>query len=175
MESRRLTALDRIVVTVESPDSSLRVVMHGRNSVEVTFAPGAHRFADARTLGQRLGQLGTATFTAYRRAYLAAISEEIGGPLRDGGVSPDPKVRRYREETSELRLAATSPNGWIRATSIGLARWDFSLHPSTCEQLSEAQFVSELRSVVRAVLADFDRQALAVLSEIRQSPPMARR
>jgi hypothetical protein len=146
--------LDRIVVETRSPDQNISVTMHGRTEIEMWFSPGAYDRYDDSALAGQLSALATSTWVEYRRRYLAALSEEVGDTVRSEDRSYSPKLVKYQQELAELVLSGTSSAGWVRAGSVGLVRWTFTLHPGACRRLSEAEFVAETHSAVHALLAD---------------------
>jgi len=158
--------LDRITVQTRSPDGNIRVTMHGRGSIEMWFAPGAYERYGERALAHQLGVLATSTWVEHRRRYFAALSEEVGDTVRSDDRSDSPKVAGYRRALAELRLSGGSSAGWVQATSISLVRWEFRVREGACRQLGEAEFVGEVHSAIRAVLADYDRQVREVQARL---------
>jgi hypothetical protein len=166
MDGLRLGPLDRIVVRVQSPDQNISVVLRGRSDLELTFARGAYQYMDERHLGFQLDRLATTTWAAYRRAYLAALSEEIGERVSGESRSLSPRMASYRQAIEALTVRGASTHGWVKAVSVALARWEFAVQRGACSQLDERQIIAEIGSAVRAVLADFDSKVRDIHTEM---------
>lgn len=166
MDGLRLGPLDRIVVRVQSPDQNISVVLRGRSDLELTFARGAYQYMDERHLGRQLDRLATTTWASYRRAHLAALSEEIGETVSGEDRSPSARMAAFRQAIADLRLRGRSTHGWVEAISVGLARWEFAVQPGACSHLTEAQLIAEIGSAARAVLADYASKVRGIHAEM---------
>jgi hypothetical protein len=168
--SERKGALDRIDVSTESVDRNMTVRMRGRGGIELRFAPSAYESYDATVLGRQLSQLATLTWVAYRRAYFAAVSEEVGQTIRGDERSGNPAANQFRDDVAALTLSGRSTGGWVSVTSAALVRWEFSVRPGACARLSEQEFIGEVHSTVSEVLDDYDEQVREVLAEMSGAP-----
>ena len=154
-----LGPLDRIVVNTRSPDRNIHVTFRGRHGIELRFAHGAYFRYDDASLAAQLGPLATTTWAEYRRAYFAALSEELGRAVRPEDRSDSSRLNEYRQELAQLKLSGDSPGGWVQASSVGLVRWRFQLRPGARRGLSTEEFIAEVHGAVRAVFADYDSKA----------------
>src|SRR5204863_8427102 len=97
--------LGRFVVNRRSPDRNIHGTFRGRHGIELRFAHGAYFRYDDASLAAQLGPLATTTWAEYRRAYFAALSEELGRAVRPEDRSDSSRLNEYRQELAQLKLS----------------------------------------------------------------------
>jgi hypothetical protein len=161
--------LDRMVITVTSPDGNIRATINNAVHVDVEFLPGAFPRYDERRLGQQLARLGVNTFIgfkrgraeAYRRSYAMSAEEAE----RAGRPSADPRRARYEEQLDQLRGEGRSAGGVIHVTTVGMLRWSVEIRPGSIHRLGEERFLAEIHSALDSLLNDRQLKIIMLKAE----------
>jgi hypothetical protein len=150
--------LDRMVITVTSPDGNIRATINNAVHVDVEFLPGAFPRYDEYRLGQQLARLGVNTFIGFKRGRTEAYRRSYGLSAeeaeRAGQPSTDPRRLRYEEELDRLRGEGRSTGGVIHVSTIGMLRWAVEIRPGSIHRLGEERFLAEIHSALDSLLTD---------------------
>ncbi|MFG2037239.1 hypothetical protein, partial [Dactylosporangium sp. NPDC048998] len=122
---RFVDRLAQVAITASSPDDGIKAEVRADDYFQVWFAAGAYRRYDASTLSQQLARLASLLWTRYRREYLYALEEHLGG-LRDDGYER-PEERIYWEQLEQLVARGASDRGEVRVQSRALVSWEFEI------------------------------------------------
>lgn len=158
--------MDRLTVTVRSPDGKIVGHLANRTHVRIEFLADSYYEYDRQSLERQLASLGKLLWVGRRRGSLRALSEVVGYEVtgREERVSDDSK--EYDQRLRELELGGQSIDGHIRILCTGWQDWAFEIEDDALEELSEGQFLSELDSAVRDLLTDNAEQVSALKAEI---------
>ncbi|GIG65853.1 YbaB/EbfC family nucleoid-associated protein [Phytomonospora endophytica] len=165
--SRLKDLLDRMVVTVRSPDNMIKARLYEQKRLQVAFRPGAYERYRADRLEHQLSRLGTLMWTGYRRGYYAALGEVTG---RAHDPSPrratwDPNRRRFQEEQATTPFEGASPSGLVRVTNVGMMDWRVTVEPEALKLRDEHGFADELAAAGRSLLADYRVKTVVMKDE----------
>lgn len=155
--------LDRVVVEETSPDGGIVATQIHRNQITLQFRRGAYRRYNEAALENQLAALARAVRINCQRSFYETISAVTGQSMTVGEAERDldGPDRRFREAQRALRVAATSPGGWITAETQGLDNWRVHIKRGALRALAEEEFVAEATAGLRDLLRahrDRDRE-----------------
>jgi hypothetical protein len=156
---RRPDPLELITVTVTSPDRRISATVSDGDKVTLRFVTGTYRRYDERTLGHQLAQLATVAWVNYQKSYFKAFSAAAGQTLRGDDREYTPEGLAYKRGLAGLRCEGDSDERSVHLESVGLVHWQVEIGDGACRALTEAQFLAEVSSALRALLTDYYRQA----------------
>lgn len=130
--------LDKMVVSVTSPDRNIRARVTNAKDVEVEFAPRAFERYDEERLSHQLARLGVSAWVGYHRgrseAYRKSLnlsSDELAAAEKP---SDDPHRRRYEEALNAIEAEGLSTRGMLRVRTRGMMQWKVDIAPGAIRQ-----------------------------------------
>lgn len=153
--------LSLLAVEAQSPDGRLTATAQGRDDVRVSFAADAYRSYRADVLAHQLEALATLLWARYRRSYLEVVSSWTD---RDEEPEPSAEDREFERRLTEVNLVGSSPDGWVVLRSRALVSWQVEIIGDPVRSLTEREFLAEVDSAVRDLLADH-RAKLILLTD----------
>lgn len=161
--------LDRMVVTVNSPDERIHAQVTNYHDVDIWFSTGAYDRYDEDELAHQLARLGVLTWVAYHRGRSEAYQKSQGLSAQELAAAErpatDPHQRRYEEELNAVEAEGVSSGGTVRIRTRGLMQWDVVIEPGTTRRLGEAAFLNELHTAMRSLLGDREVKIITLKSE----------
>ena len=108
-------------------------------------------------LESQLTELAHAVRSSCRRAFYEAVSEVTGWSVtaEEAERELDDRDRRFREAQQALRVAVSSPGGWVIVETQGLDHWHIRIKKGALRRLDEQDFVAETMAGLGELLATF--------------------
>jgi hypothetical protein len=143
--------LDTIHLTVRVPGTDIEAELRNRSDVTISLGDGGYQWIAERDLEHHMASLARLLYTAWVRAYHAALPDAF---LSAMNASPDQRDRDFLAARAQLREHGTSRDGRIAISATDMHDITVRITPGTLRSLPEAQFVADTREAVAALLAD---------------------
>lgn len=156
--------IDKMNVTVTSPDGNIRATLVNRNRIGLEFRSGAYEAYAKPSIEHQLERLALLLWSGYRKGYNAILNDgRSDRPERRTVVPRDEAQRRFYQAVSEIHVRAKSPSQVVRMQTIGMQRWKVRLSDDALT-LPELRFGQEVLQAGGDVLNRF-RGRIAQLKE----------
>lgn len=148
--------MGRLKLTVTSPDRGITAQVTGDVSIDFTFEQGAYRRYTPGELSRQLAAVCQLGWTGYRRASMIAWGKAVGEEYADEEKYPSSKAQQELfAARKNLEISGRSGRGVIAVSNCGWRDWQVHLAPGTLTTLSEQEFVTEGRSAMASLMADY--------------------
>lgn len=154
--------LNKMVVTVSSPDGQIEGVLRDRDAVSVEFRVGTYRRYQERTLEYQLARLATLLWTGYQRGYNDAVAAATGRPVQDGRHLWDARRRAFRDAQAATVAEGMSVGERVFITNTGMLSWQVVIKDGTIAAVDEKEFAVECVSAFDRLMMDY-RHKMALL------------
>lgn len=144
--------LDRMQVRASVAGSPVAGFLHDRDEVEISFAPGYYDRADEAPLERHLAALARVLWAEYMRQYYAALSTAFGLTVTKDPPAIGRQDKEYVALRQDLVAEGWSGDGRILVTVRGMETWNVRVTPGTLRELTEAEFVTQLREAAGALI-----------------------
>lgn len=141
-------------VRVSSPNGGIFARLDGRESVQLSFAPGYYERASDHDLESQLTQVARLLWTARMRAYNTIIADEYHESII---IDPTPQSqldREFYDQRDNLLATGRSSDGRIEVTVRGMRDWKVRITPGTSRELSEDAFASAAATAASQLISD---------------------
>lgn len=161
--------MDRLDMTVQSPDKNIKARLTNRTRIAFTFRPETYPLYAEWTLSRQLAAVAQLLWVGRRRASLMARREALGDAAADTFEEPrNPEQAEFFRDRAEIEVSAVSQSGRIAASMTGWTRWHVEVQPRTVQELTEAQFCADAVSVFPPMLHEYQRQYRLLLDELHR-------
>lgn len=128
--------LASIHVRARVPGTEIHGEMRHPGHIAVTFGPDTYEWLHEQHLAHHLATLARQLHAGWTREYRAALADS----LLNVDPADDVRDHAYERARDQLTTTATSPDGRITISAVGLR--DFTVHitPGTLHTLNEHQF-----------------------------------
>jgi hypothetical protein len=143
-----------MTVRVSSPNGGIFARLDGRESVQLSFAPGYYERAAEHDLESQLTQVARLLWTSRMRAYNAIIADEYQESLI---IDPKPQSqldREFYDQRDNLLAVGRSADGRIEVSVRGMRDWKVRLAPGTAGVLSEEDFARAAATAATQLISD---------------------
>ncbi len=152
--------LDGIRFRVFVPGVDISAELRDRKNVTLAFGNGIYSQASEKDLERHLGTLARLLFVQWVREYQSARGEDYGIKL---GTQAD---RDYEQARAEIVAIGQSDDGRVRIRSRGMQSVEVIVAAGTVREVSEVDFVGDVRQAVTMLIDDHMTQILELKRRI---------
>ena len=164
--SKYLELMNRLDMTVQSPDKNIKARLTNRTQITLMFKPDTYPLYAEWTLSRQLAGLAQLLWVGRRRA---ARREAMGDDAAMAFEDPrNPDEARYFEKRTEIEVSAISQSGRISASMTGWTRWRFEVQPRTVRELTEGRFCADAVSVFPPMLHEYQQKNALLLDKLHR-------
>lgn len=144
--------LDQMRVHASVDGGAVSAVLHDRQQVDISFAPGFYRRATDAVLEEHLASLARLLRVEYDRQYYAVLSKASGETITKDPPPVGWRDTEYVTQREELIAEGASAGRRIVITARGLQSWRVSIAPGTVYDLDETQFADQVGEAAAGVI-----------------------
>jgi hypothetical protein len=142
--------LDAIELHVRVPGTEIEAHLRRRDEITISFGPDRYAWLGERDLEHYLASLARLLYTAWSRAYRAALSDAFLAAMGP----EDQRDRDFLAARSELHERGVSNDGRITITAVDMRDITVRITDGTLRVRTEQEFVAGTREAVAALIKD---------------------